>query len=93
MKQRKRGINLGVKTCKNCFKEYIDSENFNWSCRTYRSEFSGQMWWCCGKTTKDALGCKFFRHISREDEEDEEDEKYVDDQDKSKTKTQKCTVN
>ena len=28
---------------------YLDSENYNWSCRTHTSEFGGEMWWCCGK--------------------------------------------
>ena len=25
------------KMCKNCGKEYIETENFNWSCRTHKS--------------------------------------------------------
>jgi hypothetical protein len=29
------------------------------------------MWWCCGKNTKEALGCKFSKHESKEDDEDE----------------------
>lgn len=28
------------------------------------------MWWCCGKTVKDAPGCKFSKHVSKEDEDD-----------------------
>jgi hypothetical protein len=40
-----------------CGKDYIDQENFNWSCRTHKSDFSGELWWCCGKKIKDALGC------------------------------------
>lgn len=33
------------------------------------------MWWCCGKTGKDAPGCRFAKHEHKEneDEEDEED--------------------
>jgi len=30
------------------------------------------MWWCCGKTKKEALGCKFSKHKVREENEDEE---------------------
>lgn len=30
------------------------------------------MWWCCGKTKKEALGCKFSKHKIREENEDEE---------------------
>ena len=29
------------------------------------------MWWCCGKTWKEAPGCKFSKHESKDDEEDE----------------------
>lgn len=61
--------------CKNCGKDYVDSENYNWSCRIHQSEFSGEMWWCCGKTTKEAVGCKFKKHeIRNEDQEDEDAE-------------------
>ena len=30
------------------------------------------MWWCCGKTSKEALGCKFNKHIAKVDDEDQE---------------------
>lgn len=29
------------------------------------------MWWCCGKTSKDASGCKYAKHFSKEDEDEE----------------------
>jgi len=29
------------------------------------------MWWCCGKTTKEADGCKIAKHESKDDDEDE----------------------
>ena len=29
------------------------------------------MWWCCGKTTKEAPGCKFSKHFSKEDEDED----------------------
>lgn len=31
------------------------------------------MWWCCGKTNKDAPGCKFSKHFSKEDEDEDVD--------------------
>jgi len=31
------------------------------------------MWWCCGKNSKDALGCKFAKHFSKEDEDEDAD--------------------
>jgi hypothetical protein len=31
------------------------------------------MWWCCGKTWKDAPGCRFSKHLSRDEEDDEKD--------------------
>jgi len=30
------------------------------------------MWWCCGKTQKDAPGCLFSKHECKEDEDDDE---------------------
>jgi hypothetical protein len=59
--------------CKVCRQDFLESENFNWSCRTHKSEWSGDLWWCCGKTQKDAPGCKFDKHIRIKDV-DEEDE-------------------
>lgn len=57
------------KICSNCRKEYRDQDNFNWSCRVHRSEWSGVMWWCCGKSSRDAPGCKFGKHIVQEEED------------------------
>lgn len=31
------------------------------------------MWWCCGKTSKEAAGCKFSKHETKDEEEDEKD--------------------
>lgn len=61
------------KTCKYCGTDYMESENFNWSCRTHKSEFSGELWWCCGKTQKEAVGCKFDKHQMRNEAEENED--------------------
>ncbi len=64
---------MDSKMCQNCKRDFKDSENFNWSCRTHQSQWSGEMWWCCGKSSKDALGCKFQKHfIPKEDDEDQE---------------------
>jgi len=52
-------------SCKFCGLDFAENENFNWSCRTHQSEFSGEMWWCCGKTSKDSLGCKFGKHVEK----------------------------
>jgi len=68
--QRKGKFDGDMKTCKNCTKEFNEKENFNWSCRTHQSEWGGEMWWCCGKTTKEALGCKFRKHETKDDEEE-----------------------
>ena len=29
------------------------------------------MWWCCGKQSKDALGCKFQKHEQATGDEDD----------------------
>lgn len=64
----KRGkYDVSQKVCKNCGKDYNEKENFNWSCRTHRSEFSGEIWWCCGKEDIKQPGCKYSQHESKED--------------------------
>ncbi len=32
------------------------------------------MWWCCGKTAKDAQGCKYSKHFCKEDEDENDGE-------------------
>ena len=73
LKSRKGKVDQGIKMCKMCAQEYHEKENFNWSCRTHRGVYGGEMWWCCGKRGKDQPGCKFAKHESKDDE-DEEDE-------------------
>ena len=34
LKQR-RGMDKNFILCKNCGKDYVENENFNWSCRTH----------------------------------------------------------
>ena len=51
-----------MKTCKNCGKEFSERENFNWSCRVHRSDWGGEVWWCCGKRGFEQAGCKFSKH-------------------------------
>ena len=72
---RKGKFDSGLKTCKNCGKEYSEKENFNWSCTVHIGDWGGQMWWCCGKQNKDDRGCKFSKHESKEDEDDENEER------------------
>lgn len=45
---------MNSKYCKNCLREYTESENLNWSCRIHRGEWGGDLWWCCGKTNRNA---------------------------------------
>ena len=60
MKKHHGKVDLGLKLCKNCSKEYNDSENYNWSCKTHQYPYSldEEMWWCCGKKGKESPGCK-----------------------------------
>ena len=30
------------------------------------------MWWCCGKSNKDAPGCKFSKHETYHDEDEQD---------------------
>lgn len=46
------------------------------------------MWWCCGKHTKDALGCKYSKHQSKDDEDDDKD--FDEKEDYKKDKGFKC---
>lgn len=59
------------KQCKSCQKTFVDAENYNWSCKTHRSEYSGDLWWCCGKAERNAPGCKISKHMSRDEEDDD----------------------
>lgn len=65
-------MDQGLRQCKNCCNEYNEKENFNWSCRMHQSEWGGEMWWCCGKRGKDAAGCKFSKHESKDDAHDKD---------------------
>ena len=71
LKNKRFRIEDNQKICKKCGKEYLEKENYNWSCRTHTSEHTGEMYWCCGKTSKDAEGCKISKHECKEDDEDE----------------------
>ena len=73
------------KVCKNCQRVFIESENFNWSCRRHQNEYSGEIYWCCGKSNRDAPGCKTSKHESKEDDEDEDAN-----QDTGNETTQRC---
>ena len=75
MKNRKLKVVVNQKLCRNCRREYLESENFNWSCRTHQSDWGGAMWWCCGKTSVHAAGCKFAKHECKEEEEEDEEQK------------------
>lgn len=44
--KRRRNVNINQKICKNCQKEYLETDNFNWSCTTHKAEWGGKMWWC-----------------------------------------------
>ncbi|CAG9333878.1 unnamed protein product [Blepharisma stoltei] len=65
-----RNGDIEEKVCKNCKKFFLESENFNWSCQTHSSQYSGQMWWCCGRKGELAKGCRTSKHIAKNDEEE-----------------------
>ena len=50
LKSRKGRENVGIKQCKKCHKEYMEKENFKWSCKMHASSYNEQddIWWCCG---------------------------------------------
>jgi hypothetical protein len=69
--RNRKNADLTKKICLNCNKEFNEGDNNNWSFWTHRSEWSGRMWWCCGKTKETAPGCLFRKNVSKE--EDAED--------------------
>jgi len=73
LKSKRGKFDEGSKVCKNCSKDFMEKENFNWSCSIHQSEWSGEMWWCCGKTSKDARGCKFSKHQKVDEDDEDED--------------------
>lgn len=54
------------KVCVHCQKSFTEENNYNWSCRTHRSEFQGDIYFCCGEPGKDAPGCTKSKHIPNE---------------------------
>ena len=79
---------MGIKNCKLCGVEYIERDNFKWSCRTHQSDYGGEMWWCCGKADPNTPGCKYSQHESKEDEEDDDEGKKF--KELAHAKNQKC---
>jgi hypothetical protein len=71
--KRKQYGETEIKVCRWCQKEFTEGENYNWSCRTHTSEFGDQMYWCCGKTSKEAPGCQTRKHESKDEDEDVKD--------------------
>ena len=90
LKNKRFRIEDNQKICKKCGKEYLEKENYNWSCRTHTSEYSGEMWWCCGKTSKEADGCKISKHECKEDDEDDAAEQENKDDQSKQLKNVRC---
>jgi hypothetical protein len=65
--QNKRNDPNAERVCECCGKVFLEKDNFNWSCRTHSGAWSGSMYWCCGKTTKESLGCRLQKHFYRDE--------------------------
>jgi len=50
------------------------------------------MWWCCGKPSKEAPGCKYSKHISKEDEDEQGDLDFISYGDNVNIKKMLCPV-
>ena len=48
--------------CQNCKQMYMERENFNWSCKYHKCEYSDNVYWCCGNTFKTSIGCVIGQH-------------------------------
>ena len=77
LRNRKGKVDVGIKTCKNCGKEFHENSNFNWSCHIHWSQYDTEtlLWWCCGKKGKDQKGCKVQKHEIQNEVDDEDDDK------------------
>lgn len=74
---RKGRIDVGLKQCKKCHKEFSEKENYKWSCKMHTSGYNERddLWWCCGSKGKNRIGCITGKHESKDDEEDEDEER------------------
>lgn len=79
------------KVCRHCQRMYIESENYNWSCRTHASEYGSEMYWCCGRVGRDAPGCRTSKHECK-DEEEEKLTQNKDESDKLRLASVQCSV-
>lgn len=86
--KRRQFGEMEEKVCKNCGKTFYDHENFNWSCRIHFSQYSGEMWWCCGKQGQNSPGCRLSKHECKEDEDEEKEHE----EGNAKVDHLKCTV-
>lgn len=57
------------KLCRMCQRVYTEAENFQWSCKIHTGEFGAEVWWCCGKTGREAIGCKSGKHEPKDEGE------------------------
>ena len=57
--------------------DFVEKNNFNWSCRTHLQEFDNDtgMWWCCGSRDPNKRGCKLRKHKSRKENLEDFDSK------------------
>lgn len=69
--QKMNKTNSDSVVCRNCRQRYMESENFNWSCKRHFSTFSGQFYWCCGRKGETAPGCLTSEHESNENSKEE----------------------
>lgn len=91
LKNRKGKVDIGIKTCKNCSKEFHENSNFNWSCHIHKGQCDQETltWWCCGKIGKDKKGCKVQKH-EMQNEGDEDDDDTNDENGQKNMKNQRC---
>jgi hypothetical protein len=65
------------KVCVKCKSFFFEEENYNWSCKSHKSKYTGQVYWCCGKSDLHSVGCTISKHISLEEKEVEDAEDLI----------------
>lgn len=56
--------------CQNCKQMYKETDNFNWSCRFHKCEYTDNVYWCCGNSVKGSVGCVIGKHQCIEELDD-----------------------
>ncbi|CAI2381308.1 unnamed protein product [Moneuplotes crassus] len=87
--KKRKSFSTKIRICRNCEQEYLEDENFKWSCVRHTKIYSGEMWWCCGRKNKEDPGCTVNFHINKDFSKAETDKEITENR-KLRLKNHKC---